>query len=248
MRLFIYPYKQGSRSARALADALGAKRIKLEGSRFRYREGDVVINWGNTSFATVTHNYRDNVRVCSNKLQFFQSLREGSPIPDYTTDRSVASQWILEGHSVCCRTILNGHSGQGLILADTEGELVNAPLYTKYVKKKDEYRIHCYRDSEGEVRVFHSQRKARRPDSSNPNWKIRNHSNGFVYVLGDCNPNDVVLSAAIDVFDQSGLDFGAVDVGYNERNNTACVYEVNTAPGLEGTTLDKYVRMFREIL
>jgi glutathione synthase/RimK-type ligase-like ATP-grasp enzyme len=39
-----------------------------------------------------------------------------------------------------------------------------------------------------------------------------------------------------------GLDFGAVDIGHRLIDNQFFVFEVNTAPGLEGTTLDKYAK------
>jgi hypothetical protein len=44
------------------------------------------------------------------------------------------------------------------------------------------------------------------------------------------------------------LDFGAVDVGWNEHHGEATIYEVNTAPGLEGTTLEKYYEGMAQIL
>ena len=248
MKLFIYPYKQGSASAKALSEALGAKRIKLNNSRHRWSHRNIIINWGSGScpYEEVV-NAAGSVRLCSNKLAFFQSLSEGSPIPEYTTSRETASEWILGGSSVCCRTILTGHSGAGLIIADNVDQLVNAPLYTKYVKKKDEYRIHLYK-KDGQTMVFHMQRKGKREGYEDVNWRIRSHANGFNFVIGDCNPPYAVLNAARDVFDQTHLDFGAVDVGYNERNDSAVVYEINTAPGLEGTTLRKYVEMFRSLL
>lgn len=248
-RVFVYPYKAGSASAKAIAEGLGAKRIKLTRSRYVRKPGDIIINWGSSDTALTTINDDRLVGIVSNKLQFFQMLNEGSPIPDYTTDRSVASQWITEGHSVCCRTILNGHSGNGLVLADTEEQLVNAPLYTKYVKKKDEYRVHCFKNPEtSEVEVFHVQRKAKRREVESPNYRIRNHANGFVFVMGDVNPPACVLEAARYIFQQTGLDFGAIDVGYNERSDSVVVYEVNTAPGVEGTTLQKYIEMLRNFL
>jgi D-alanine-D-alanine ligase-like ATP-grasp enzyme len=41
-----------------------------------------------------------------------------------------------------------------------------------------------------------------------------------------------------------GLDFGAVDMIYNAKRNTYYVLEVNTACGLAGETLNKYVEVF----
>jgi D-alanine-D-alanine ligase-like ATP-grasp enzyme len=39
------------------------------------------------------------------------------------------------------------------------------------------------------------------------------------------------------------LDFGAVDIGWNDDAG-ACVFEVNTAPGLENSALAAYVEAF----
>lgn len=41
-----------------------------------------------------------------------------------------------------------------------------------------------------------------------------------------------------------GLDFGAVDCA-TTQNNSVVVLEVNSGPGLEGTTLEKYIEAFR---
>ncbi|MNY63636.1 hypothetical protein D3C86_2006230 [compost metagenome] len=45
-----------------------------------------------------------------------------------------------------------------------------------------------------------------------------------------------------------GLTFGAVDVIWNEYRHQAYVLEVNTAPGLTGTTLEKYAEAFRGLM
>ena len=45
-----------------------------------------------------------------------------------------------------------------------------------------------------------------------------------------------------------GLDFGAVDVIYNGHSNRAYVLEINTAPGLTGTTLDNYAAALRNLI
>ena len=45
---------------------------------------------------------------------------------------------------------------------------------------------------------------------------------------------------AVDCVNHIGLDFGAVDIIYNNRDDVCYLLEVNTAPGLQGTTLEKY--------
>ena len=37
-----------------------------------------------------------------------------------------------------------------------------------------------------------------------------------------------------------GLEFGAVDIIYNDKSKKLFVLEVNTAPGIEGATVTKY--------
>jgi glutathione synthase/RimK-type ligase-like ATP-grasp enzyme len=48
-----------------------------------------------------------------------------------------------------------------------------------------------------------------------------------------------VQSAATEAVRCLGLDFGAVDI-CTDGDGQPFVLEVNTAPGLEGTTLEKY--------
>ena len=56
-------------------------------------------------------------------------------------------------------------------------------------------------------------------------------------------PNDVIHQATMAVGCLQ-LDFGAVDVIWNEAQKRAYVLEVNTAPGIEGTTLMRYASAF----
>lgn len=152
---------------------------------------------------------------------------------------------INDGKTVVCRTILNGHSGAGIVLASTEEELVDAPLYTEYIPKKEEYRVHVFN---GEV--IHVSRKARRKDvpDENVNWKIRNHNNGFIFQHENFElPDECNVQALLAVKDL-GLDFGAVDIIWNDKQQKAYVLEVNTAPGIEGKTLDAYVNAFKKVM
>lgn len=247
-RIRIYPYKQGSRSARALADALGGRVLKLEGSRFRPRAGDLIINWGATRCPFQDRlNSSASVVQASDKLCAFDALRDnGVRVPRFWTNREeIPNDYdYAEGRRpIVCRTVLNGHSGRGIVLANSPAELVHAPLYVEYVPKQEEYRIHVV----GGV-VVATQRKARRMDVENPDWKVRNHANGFNFVReGVVAPADVTAQSVAAVA-ALGLDFGAVDVIWNERRQEAYVLEVNTAPGLEGTTVDDYANAFRGMI
>lgn len=115
--------------------------------------------------------------------------------------------------------------------------ICSAPLYTRYVKKADEYRLHVF-----DGRVIDIQQKRKRKDIPNEeiDYQIRNTASGWVYCRDDVDCPSSCSDIAIRAVAALGLDFGAVDIGYNRHTETPCVYEVNTAPGLEGTTLTRY--------
>lgn len=278
MRYRVLPYRQGSRSAKALADALGGKVLKLEGSKFKPKNGDRIINWGSTEpyvdsdgddwAATIScWVYNDPVEMpnVTNKLKFFQRMKEKCPdiVPEFWTNKDD----IEDGKfPVVCRTVLSGHSGAGIVISDCRDDVVDCNLIVKYEKKKDEYRVHCgmvpYTQTSldvlgdpdeadningSEAVVIAVQRKARRPDFENPNWQVRNHDNGFIYVRNNINPPASVIANALTAFKVTGLDFGAVDVIWNNEKGKAYVLEINTAPGLEGQTIDDYAKYFQGI-
>lgn len=253
MRIRILPYRQGSRSARSLADAIGGRVLRLQGSRFVPRQRDFIINWGNTE-PQRAHVYParflqlpNSVRNASNKLYFFGLMAEQDAdiIPQFWTSRNDIPP---DAYPVVCRTVLAGHSGDGIVIADDPSQLVDAPLYTKYIKKQDEYRIHVGKLPNGNTSIISVQRKARREGFEDPNWRVRNHHNGFVFVRGGVNPPQEVLDASARALLATGLDFGAVDVIWNQREQRAYVLEINTAPGLEGQTVADYVSFFQEFM
>ena len=55
-------------------------------------------------------------------------------------------------------------------------------------------------------------------------------------------------SGALAAMVASGLDFGAVDVIWNSRRLEAYVLEINSAPGLQGQTVENYAAAFRRLL
>lgn len=248
----LYPYNMGSASAKALAEALGIKRIKHEGKPLRNL--DVLLNWGASKvdreiWAGRTLNHPRFVKRASNKLDTFKTLHGVCSIPEWTIDPGVAYRWFKEGSTVVARHKLNGHSGEGIHIYEAGTPEViweDAPLYTKYIPKTQEYRLHVF---QGEV--FFTQRKARKkeiPDEE-VNWKIRNHANGFIYAHNEGHDlGDGASQLAALAVDSLGLDFGAVDMIYNKKQDKYYVLEVNTACGLEGETLNKYVEQFKKYL
>ena len=245
----LYPYNQGSASAKALAKALGIKRLKREGNPVKV---DVLLNWGCSAknFQRQVNyqgilNIPGAVSVASNKLQSFNALKGHVSIPEFTESLEEAKKWLAEGLTVVERHKLTGHSGEGVRVVEPGQELQQAPLYVKYIPKKHEYRIHVFRD-----KAFFVQRKARKNDVPDlrVDWKVRNLKGGFIYANQDVDVAEEAKQQAIISIKALGLDFGAVDIIYNELHNKYYVLEVNTACGLAGTTLDKYVEVFKEFV
>ena len=247
-RVRVLPYKSYSKSAKALARALPCKRLIVDParSRFKRRQRDVVINWGNSTQAhrATLNACPEALRVATNKLDFFLQFEHKDYVPSFWTNQEDIPD---EAFPVVCRTTLTGHSGNGIVLSKCRDDLVPAPLYVKYVPKTEEYRIHVGRLTDGSTTTIAMQQKKRRLNHDQPNWQIRNYGNGFTYAREGVDPPARVLDVAHDCLLHCGLDFGAVDVGYHEKYGVF-VYEINTAPGLEGSTLDDYVRYFEEVI
>lgn len=253
--IYIYPYKLGSLSARALRDGLSSLlryRVRLvrPDGRFRPRRDDIVINWGSSTNPSWKTDQTDlnlpfYINLAANKLQSFWKFRDHDvPTPEFTEDINEAQSWVNDGHTVIVRHVLNGHSGQGIEVV-SEGELPHAPLYTKYKKKRAEYRVHVF---QGEVIDTCQKKKLTEANRAGAvNTFIRNHSNGWVFCRDDIVPCPRREELAVKAVQALGLDFGAVDIIYNEHENQYYVLEVNTAPGLEGQTLTKYIEAISKL-
>lgn len=251
MRYYLYSYNMFSKGCEALARALGIKRIRRERSRFRGSQRKTVINWGSSNperYGEIMNchiiNHPSAVAICSNKLEFFRTVGEHCSVPEWTENIQVVRDWLEDGHVACARQSLTGSCGAGLVVIRDSSQLVEAPLYTKYTPKTDEYRIHVVAG-----KVIDVQRKALRNGTAQPNWQVRNSANGFVYVRQGVTPPACVKEEALKaVAAVPELVFGAVDVIYNQRRDKAYVLEINTAPGIEGTTVTKYAESFKEIM
>lgn len=238
--LKILPYKLGSASAKLIAQQLGCKRIIPKGN-YRPKHNTLVLNWGNSSprFSGRFLNKPEAVRTAINKLTALTRLRDnGIPTPEFTTDRSVVMQWQTEGYRAVARHKLCASGGLGIQIVMPEDEIPYAPLYTKYTKKDEEYRVHVFC---GEVIDYAAKRKRRGYEDRNS--LIRTHANGWVFCRDGVQLPESVRQLSIHAVAALGLDFAALDVIV--RKDKAYVLEANTAPGIEGTTLQRYVAAIR---
>ena len=258
MRINIVPYKRGSASARALRHSLGGKvrTVQRDSLTYRARRPALHLNWGcalapdwpQSSIVGAFNwlNLPSAVHKAANKLTFFETLsEEENHLPPYTTSKDQAYQWLEEGKKVVARLCLTGSGGRGIVLVEHENwsDLPDAPLYTQYIKKGSEWRVHVFRGQ-----VIDLQKKMLREGSAGNNFQIRNHSGGWIYArgYGDGGLDSRLSFLATQIVGALGLDFGAVDIIYNRHQDKLYVLEVNTAPGLVGTTLDRYTQAINQ--
>lgn len=258
MNLFLFSYDERSLGSKAISVGLGARRIRHSGSTFQGGPGKTVIIWGAREAPPEVMkcslvNHPSLLQNIINKRDFFDLMsKDGPRIPEFTSSTKTAIEWAKSGVQVVARTKLESKSGAGIVFLDSADNLsnwTNAPLYTKYVKKAEEYRIHIIF---GEI--IDIQKKVLRkthPDTGEPidpksvDFRVRNLVNGFIFARQNVNPPADVLTQAKKAMQKSKLDFGAVDVIYNKTQDKAYVLEINSAPGLEGATIENYVAAFK---
>lgn len=235
-KIRIYTGGRASNSAKELSEAEGFRRFVV-GKNFQ--PTDVVVNWGTTKPLPGkdhrTLNTAAAVALAANKYHTFAALtgKDISTVP-WTANKAVAQEWQNKGNTVVVRMTLTGHSGAGIIIVE-EGQVIpDAPLYTRYIFKVKEYRVHATCDG-----VIDTQRKVRDPDVEPLSWKVRSHANGFIFQRNNINPSEARDNLAISAVKTLGLDFGAVDI-VQDKEGKLYVLEVNTAPGLEGKTIEAY--------
>jgi hypothetical protein len=258
--MIINPYKHGSRGAKALQAALKLRGIKTTVIQRQPRDvKSIIINWGSSSFqySVGMHpfiiNTPHSVMEMTNKRRFFQRVGHTDLVPKWTTDPMEAFRWQTK---VMARYKLEGSGGAGIVVWDPDINAAadfpdNAPLYTKYENKTHEFRIHLGRSFYGkEFAPFLIQRKIFQKTAERPapgDWNIRNHANGFVFVRESGYPTPrVVIDTARTFMDEhfATLHFVALDVIFHEKSNRAYILEGNTAPGLEGNTINSYAEYF----
>ncbi len=244
-RIRLNPYGK-SKSGRALARYLGIKRLKLNNSKFKGRPNDVVINWGNArhNLDNVGRarqiNKLENVQLASNKLHTLYKLADNNiPVPKFSTDKSE----LVPERLYMARTTLTGHSGRGIVIGYPE-ELPMAPLYTEYINKVAEYRAIVV----GNKIVDFKKKLKKRDWEGERDEYIWNHSNGYIFARNFSGYVPTTISnVCINAVSVLGLDFGAVDIIEDETGNVY-VLEINTAFGIEGTTLELVGNAIKELL
>ena len=172
-----------------------------------------------------------------NKVQQFNAFTAANvSCPRFATTLEAARQ--IDCRVLFARTLTNSTGGRGIVEFERDSaDAPRAPLYTEYIPKKAEYRVHVF---SGQVIDIQQKKKRREFNQDNRDTRIRNLSNGYIYSRDGIVPPDGLSDLAIRAVSAVGYSYGAVDIIFNERRNACYVLEVNSRPGLMNTTLERY--------
>lgn len=227
-----------SDGARQLAQALfkdGARRIR---QAKEIKEPGLVVNWGESIAPGLNQNAGRSKRT---EMEKFLKADVPTLKVSFTRPEDVDG-WLARAAS--------HQEGRDLL---KPGGFTPA-LWTRWENLKWEFRVHVFRRGPGldglvSVRLGS---KFPRPDVKSPHAWIRSYAGGW-RILYDAEAQvraakiKGLRKAAAKAIDALGLDFGAVDLGVRERDGGIMVLEVNSAPGLEGHTLEVYAREIKRI-
>ena len=240
-RIILIGYKIGSRSLKNLQTQLKEDqterrvlRVRRTSIRYKRRVSDRIVAWGPTLPSPHVDQQQEAAKkIASDKLLSFRKFKEHNiPTPEWTEDVTVAQQW---NKAYFARTLLRSSCGKGIVPVPAGERGPYARLYVQYKKKKHEYRVHVF-----EGKVIDVAQKKRKVGHESIDNQIRNHANGWVFAREGISPPANINSIALDACNALGLHSGAVDIIWNEKENQCYVLEINSAPGIEGTTCKNY--------
>lgn len=244
-RYMIFPYTQNSAGGIAIAGELEGQRILRQGSKYSFREGDVIINWGASDCPYKQALNYDNKAVL-NKLAFFAHLSGKGLTPNFATTIGQAANLQFP---VFCRTEIEGKDGSGIVIADNASQLVSAPLYVAGVDKTSEYRVHVGRMPDGKLVIIGAQKKVVHHKTDGMDGRIwAGDGTSFVWSVNgqDAYIPPKVTAVALQAFEHfTELTFGALDIVFLNPTGDAYVLEINSAPTVTPETAKKYGEFFR---
>jgi hypothetical protein len=243
----IYVYcPRASQGAFELVTALGAKRLrKFDGidfwrkrERCKLKPEDIIICWGNSIPE------QDGVRVLNgldkpvNKLDELDLLAMNG-VPTISVYKDVA-----KAHPSLIPRVLHHEGGMDLLVRPKRFDYqVLRELFLK------EFRIHSFngrsiRAGQKVPREGFTEVKDEKLFTLNSNlvhpW-IRSFEGGWRVNYDGFQSTSQMRKLAHLAVKALGLTFGAVDIGL-AQNGGMKVFEVNRAPGIEGNTVQSYVR------
>jgi hypothetical protein len=264
----IYIYRsQPSNSARALVEALGARRLRNDSPLWRrVTNGDHIVCWGDghvrldginaLNGAPIQNKFQDALKLREAGVPTVEVARERPPIieQDEPLMRAMAwdaltrtgvqnviatlQQWLADNPPAAPAPEWLGRSRNHVGGRDLLNP-VERPDY--YVRKEEivrEFRVHSFRGSSIRAGV-------KKAASEHAHAWIRSLDAGWRISYDGVTIRQVHREIAHAAVTSLGLDFGAVDIA-ERQDGSLIVLEVNRAPGLDGGTITAYAEAIRK--
>jgi glutathione synthase/RimK-type ligase-like ATP-grasp enzyme len=243
MKTRLVPYSKVSKGAKDLSEALTA-RLGYYVFRGEPRKNKINIGWGTREVGPGRKwlNHPDYIKNARNKIRAFALWKnKGVAHVPHTTSKENAQKWASEGYKVVARTA-DQQAGSGITVVEAYGIVPDMPLYTKYIPKKREFRVHVF---QGKVILVQEKRRKK---GVSADYTVRSNHRGWVFCIQDIKEPKELRNLGVAAVSALGLDFGAVDIIYNEKQDKLYALEVNTAPGIEkdSTCMEAYTNAICE--
>lgn len=217
----------------------------------RFQQRHLILNWGGEDDPVAPNSRVLNTqaarRVAMNKTAAFTVLDvAGVRIPKFFTTAAEAAEYrstlrAANNPIILARRTATGQGGEGITVVRMGEDIPeDNQLYTQYVRKHAEYRIHVVMGTAIAVQQKRGREGVERDEDAQ---LIRNFDNGWVFCTDNVDDYaedaKVVAELAANAL---SLDVAAVDV-IRGRDNQMYVLEANTKPGLDSpTVLSAYVQ------
>lgn len=245
----------GSKHVAAMLSEYIGKRVWrwYASKEHEYVPGNLYINFGSSKLGEwiedIPQGYMLNwpgaIANAVNKTKTFQMLqRKGIATVEWTQHKAEAVLWLGMKNNVVCRTKVAGYAGKGIVVAHNLNEIVDAPLYTRFLPNTTEYRVHTICGEVVDVQEKRKKNKVNLAPGEKLNLEIRSHKEGWVFCRKNVQEPADLRQLAIAATSALGLDFAGVDIIYDKDTSKCYVLELNTAPGLEGSTIKIFADAF----
>ena len=166
--------------------------------------------------------------------QFRRFGASGVAIPRVSTNVRGISEFGFK--RVVARQLTNSSEGRGIVVFEKGQTPPPAPLYVEYIPKQKEFRVHVVYNGVIDV----AEKRKKRAHEGEREQFVRNTANGYVFCRTNISEPADLRECALAAVRSLSREYGAVDVIWNEKLNKCFVLEVNSRPGMEGTTVEKY--------
>lgn len=234
MKTFIAYSNKSCVTGKALREALHAKRKKTD----KKAKCNLLVRWGNTEQypnlrATRELNSIESVKLATNKLAMLQALSKAEVATlQFNTDPALIAQYLDKSGNHYIR------NKRGVVRYGNDFNPTTDSYYSKPVPfKRREYRVHVFC---GKVIGIYEKVPLKEGAENRPKL-FKSDTCRFVRCDETLSRVDQAAQAlCIASVTALGLDFGGVDL-IRDNKKQFFVCEVNSAPGLNGLNVDRWV-------